>query len=542
MKEYNKYINDVLSGKIVTSRFIRQAVERLERFKVREDMYFDKKAVQECFDFISCMKEWQGAAAGKSASLLPFQKWIVGSIIGIKWKDTDTRVCKDCFMLVARKNAKTSLIAKLCAYLLICDGEAAPFIGCVASSRDQARILFEAAQKYLKTIDPKCETVKMYRNYIKFPANDGEFHVFSSDAGDKDGYSFSVAICDETHSYKDNSIISVLRSSQGARKSPLLFQISTAGFLLEGYPCFETYKVSIEVLSGVKDDDTFFPFLYVFDAPEDIEDENNWIKCNPAIDIIVSKKYLREQYNLAKNDTTQRVPVYTKNFNLWMNSRTAWIPTEKIAKVMKKFELEDFAGNTCYIGLDLASVGDMTSMAVFIPYDGKFYLKTFSFVPRETFNTSPNHELYQRFYEDGDLIISEGNVTDYQLITNKITEIGNYLNVEGIYYDPYNSSQLAIQLTELGFNMQPCGQGLLAFTAPTKEFERMVLEESIVIYKSILFAWSVQCCILRVDHNSNVKCDKATPNNKIDPVISSCMAIKGYLGNPIGSDFEIFVL
>ena len=397
-------------------------------------MYFDEKAVKDCFDFIACMKEWQGAAAGKSAALLPFQKWIVGSIIGIKWKKDNTRVCRDCFMLVARKNAKTSLIAKLSAYLLICDGEAAPFIGCVATSTQNARILFEAAQKYLKTIDPKCETVKMYRNYIKFPANDGEFHVFSSDAKSLEGFGLSVGILDETHTYKDNSLISAFRASQGARKSPLLFQISTTGFLLEGYPCFETYKVSVEILSGIKEDDTFFPFLYMFDDPSDIDDENNWIKCNPALNVVVSKQYLRDQYNLAKNDTTQRVPIYTKNFNMWMNSRTSWIATEKIAKVMQKFELKDFAGNTCYIGIDLASVSDLTSMAVFIPYNGKFYLKTFSFVPRETFNTSPNHDLYQRFYEDGDLIISEGNVQDYQLITNMIADIGHYMNI----YIAYN--------------------------------------------------------------------------------------------------------
>lgn len=544
MKDYIRYIEGVRTGKIVTSQYIKQAVERLEGFKQRDDMYFDAEEVQRCFDFISYMKEWSGKAAGQSGALLPFQKWIVGSIIGIKWKATDTRVCKDVFMLVSRKNAKTSLIAKLSAYLMICDNEANPFIGCVASSRDQARIAFEAAQKYMKTIDPKGEALKLYRNYIKFPKNDGEFHVYSSDASNMDGYNFSAAICDEVHSYKDNLLISVLRSSMGARKQPLLLQITTAGFLLDGYPCFETYKVAIEVLSGVKEDLTFFPFLYVMDPDDDWEDERNWIKCNPAIDVVVSRQYLREQMILAKNDSTQIVPVKTKNFNIWCSAASVWIRQEEIAACMKqKIDLEDFRGMIGYIGVDLASVGDTTSLSVAIPKDDKFYFKTWTFIPRDTFVNSPNHELYQKFYLDGNLIVSEGNITDYQLITNKIMELSQIIQIEGIYYDQYNSSQWAIQCTDLGFNMCPFRQGLQAFNNPTKELERLVLSRKAVIDKSTMMLWMFGNVVLRVDHASNVKPEKGRGSNgKIDGVITMIEALGGYLENPNDGDIEIFVI
>ncbi len=544
MLEYRAYIDGVRSGRIVASQYIKQAVERLEGFKKRPDMYFDEEEVQRCFDFIGYMKEWSGAAAGKSGALLPFQKWIVGSVIGIKWRDTGTRVCKDMFMLVARKNAKTSLIAKLSAYLMVADNEANPFIGCVASSRDQARILFEAAQKYMKTIDPKGDALKLYRNYIKFPSNDGEFHVYSSDASNMDGYNFSVAICDEVHSYKDNKLISVLRSSMGARKQPLLIQITTAGFLLDGYPCFETYKVAIEVLAGVKEDPTFFPFLYVMDPDDDIEDEDNWIKCNPSIDVVVSRQYLREQMTLLKNDSTQIVPVKTKNFNLWCSAASIWIRQEDVAACMKqKVEVSDFQGLVGYIGVDLASVGDTTSVTVMIPKGDMFYFKTWTFIPRDTFVSSPNHELYQKFYNDGNLIISEGNITDYQLITNKIVELSETVQIEGIYYDQYNSSQWAIQCTELGFNMRPFRQGLQSFNNPTKELERLVLSRKAVIDKSTMILWMFGNTVLRVDHASNVKPEKGKGvSGKIDGVITMIEALGGYLENPNNGDFEIFVI
>ena len=544
MKEYREYIEGVRSGKIVASQYIKQAVERLERFKQRPDMYFDETAVQDCFDFLACTKEWAGPAAGKSGALLPFQKWIVGSIIGIKWRATGTRVCKDVFMLVARKNAKTSLISKLALYLMIADGEASPYIGCVASSRDQARILFEAGQHYMKTLDPKEESVKLYRNYMKFPANNGEFHVFSSDASNMDGYNFSTAICDEVHSYKDNSLISVLRSSMGARKQPLLFQITTAGFLLDSYPCYETWKVSIEILAGVKEDPSFFPFLYVMDPDDDWECEDNWIKCNPAIDVVVSRKYLREQMTLAKNDSTQIVGVKTKNFNLWCSAASVWMKQEDIAACMKQnVDLEEFRGYLAYVGVDLASVGDTASLTVMIPRDDKFYFKTWTFIPRDTFVNSPNHELYQQFYNAGCLIITEGNICDYQVITNKIVELSQIVSIEGIYYDQYNSSQWAIQCTELGFNMCPFRQGLQAFNNPTKELERLVLSRKAVIDKSTMVLWMFGNAVLRVDHANNVKPEKGKGvSGKIDAVITMVEALGGYLQNPMGNDFDIFIV
>lgn len=543
MKEYRDYIKGVLTGKIVTSQYIRQAVERLEAFKSRPDMYFDEKAVQDCFDFMSYFKEWSGAAAGKSGALLPFQKWIVGSIVGIKWKTDGTRVCREAFMMVARKNAKTSLISKLALYLLIADGEASPYIGCVASSRDQARILFEASQHYMKTIDPDQKSVKLYRNYIKFPANNGEFHVFSSDSSNLDGYSFSTAICDEVHSYKDSNLISVLRSSMGARRQPILFQITTAGFLLDGYPCFETWKASVEILSGVKENPSFFPFLYVMDPEDNWEDENNWIKCNPGIDVVISRRYLREQLALTKTDSTQIVGVKTKNFNLWCSAASVWIKQEDVAARMKqKVVIEEFRGMMGYIGVDLASVGDTTSMTVMIPKDSKFYFKTWTFIPRDTFVNSPNHQLYEQFYNNGDLIITEGNITDYQAITNKIVEVNEIINIEGIYYDQYNSSQWAIQCTELGFNMQPFSQGLMAFNNPTKELERLILSGDAVIDRSTMTLWMFNNIQLRVDHANNIKPEKKASGQKIDAVITMIEALGGYLKNPVGNDFEIFVI
>lgn len=544
MKEYYKYISDVRSGKVKASIYIKQMVERLEGFKSRDDMYFDAKAVEECFAFIRNIKHFAGKAAGKQFELMPWQKWVVGSIIGIKWKKDGHRVCHDAFILVARKNGKTALIAALSLYMLIADGEASPSIGCVATSRDQARLLFEAAQQYGKSLDPKGQHLKNYRNYIKFTPNNGEFKVFSSDSSNLDGLNLSMAVTDEVHAYKDNRLYSVLKSSMGFREQPLIVQITTAGFLLEGYPCFETYKVSIEILAGVKEQDDFFPFLYVLDTDDDWLDEDNWEKCNPCIDETVTREYLRDQVKAAQNDSTQETPIKTKNFNIWMNSSIQWIPQETIAKMMKqKVDINDYAGYTCYLAVDLSSVGDFTALSCMIPFGDSFVFKTWCFLPEESIKDHPNKVLYERFIQEGSLELTAGNVCDFDNIIAKIGEINKILNIEGIYYDSWNSSFFTIKCTELGYNMVPVSQAVGSFNAPTKEFERWAREGKLIIDKSSNILWQFGCVSLKMDHNGNVKPSKeGYLNKKIDGVIAMIMCTAGWMKTPIATDFDIFVL
>lgn len=536
---YYNYIEGVRSGKIVACKYIKQQVDRLERLKVREDIWFDSECVENCFEFISRMKHFVGKDAGKEFELEDWQKWIIGSAIGIKYKETGFRVCRELFVLIARKNGKSSLIAALSLYMLIADGEASPSIGCVANTRDQARILFEMIQNYSKSLDPKGNLLKNYRNYIKFNANNGEIKVFSSDSSKLDGLNLSLCVLDEGHEQKDNKLYSVMKSSQGFRTSPLMVQITTAGFLKDGYPCYTTFQMSKDILSGVKEQDSFFPFLYMLDDNDNYEDESVWVKANPGLGTIKSREWIREQLETAKNDSTQWVPIMTKELNVWADTAEVWIPDDIVVKCMKSLDLNDFAGCLGYVGFDLASVSDLTAVSLMIPKDGKFYFWNWGFVPRDTYVSSPNRELYQHFVFDGDLIITEGNVTDYLAVTNKIVELSQYVSIEGIYYDQYNSSQTAIELTNMGYNMCPVPQGLLAFTNPTKEMERLIRQQKAVINKSTMYMWCMRNCYLRQDSLGNCKVDKHSGNNKIDPLISSIQCIYGYLKNPLAGDFEI---
>lgn len=324
--------------------------------------------------------------------------------------------------------------------MLIMDGEESPQIACLANSREQAKIIFEYITKFGQSIDRKSEIIKYYRNYIYTKFNNGTAKVFSADASKLDGLNISLGIIDEFHEQRDRRLFDVMASSQGMREQPLMMIITTAGFNLES-PCHDTFELAVEILHDVKQDDTFFPFIFQMDADDDWEDDSNWIKCQPNLGVTVTKDYMRGELLKAKNDVTAEVGVKTKTFNMWCSSKLAWLPMEQVAKKMAYVDLEDFRGESCYIGVDLSQVSDMTALSVLIPKDGKYFFKTWTFLPEASLDGNPNEELYRKFIQEGSLIITPGNVVDYSYITKMIVDINDILTIEEIGFDKWNATQ-----------------------------------------------------------------------------------------------------
>ena len=542
MKGYEKYIRDVKSGKTIACSYIKQAIERYEGLRAREEIFFDEECVDLAIDFISNMKHFLGKSAGKRFFLEPWQQFIVACILGLKWKETGYRVCRETYIQIARKAGKDAFVGALAIYMMIVDGEASPEIACLANSRDQARILFDYITNFSKSLDPKGAAIKALRNYVKFPSNNGIVKVFSADASKLDGLNVSMGVIDEYHEARDRKLYDVIKSSMGMRTQPLMVVITTAGFNLDS-PCHDMYKLSLEVLSGVKNDDSFFPFLFQLDVDDDIEDENNWYKCQPNLDVTVSKDFMRGELVKMKNDSTAEVGIKTKTFNMWCTSSMVWIKPEVVVANMKGLRLEDFIGYTGVIGVDLGSVNDLTAVSLMIPLAEKKVFFNWSFLPEETYKTHPLKELYDKFIKEGSLILTSGNVTDYDFVANKIREINEIIPITDVFYDKWNSTQFAITMTELGFNMVEFSQSIGNYNAPTKEFQRLMLTNELEIDKSSNFLWQMTCVSLKVDANGNTKPQKtAWTTQKIDNIISCTTALGGWLkAGGCSNDFEILI-
>lgn len=543
MKGYYTYIYGVLDGSIVVGKNIRLMCQRFLDLKNSDDIYFDEECVDEAILFISNIKHFLGKSAGTHFHLEPWQQFIVACILGLKWKKNNYRVCKETYIQISRKAGKDAFMAALSLYMLVVDGESAPEIACLANSRDQARILFEYITKFSKSLDPKGSAIKDYRNYVKFPANNGVVKVFSADASKLDGLNVSMGVIDEFHEAKDRKLYDVIKSSMGMRTQPLMVVITTAGFNLES-PCYDMYKLSIEILNGVKKDDTFFPFIFQLDEDDDIDDERNWIKCQPNLDVTVTRDFMRGELVKLRNDSTAEVGIKTKTFNMWCTSSMVWVKPEVVVANMEGLKLEDYRGFTGVVGVDLGSVNDLTAISLMVPLTDKKIFFNWSFLPEETYKEHPLKDLFDKFIKEGSLILTPGNVTDYDFVANKIREINEIIPVTDVYYDKWNSTQFAITMTEMGFNMVEFSQAIGNYNAATKEFERLMLTNELVVDKSSNFLWQMTCVSLKVDHNGNIKPQKtAWKTQKIDNVISCTTALGGWLkAGGCSNDFEIFIL
>ena len=529
MKGYEQYIKDVKSGKIIAGSLTHLAIERFERLRARPDIYLDEECVDLAVEFISNIRHFLGKSAGRKFILENWQIFILANILGLKWKDTGYRVCRESYIQIARKAGKDAFMAALSLYMMVVDGEASPEIACLANSRDQARILFDYITNFSKSIDPKGAAIKAYRNYVKCGANNGTVKVFSADASKLDGLNISLAVIDEFHEAKDRKLYDVMKSSMGMRTQPMMVVITTAGFNLES-PCHDMYKLSLEILHNVKTDDTFFPFIYQMDENDDIENEDNWYKCQPNLDVTATKDFMRGELVKMKNDSTAEVGIKTKTFNMWCSSSMVWLKPEMVVEVMEDLKLEDFIGYTGVIGVDLGSVNDLTAVSLMIPTLDKKYFFNWSFLPVDTFKDHPNKPLYEKFIKEGSLILTPGDVADYDYISNKIREINEIIPITAVYYDKYNSTQWAIQMTEMGFNLQEFSQAISNYNSTTKEFERLVRTKELVIQKSANFLWQITCATLKVDHNGNTKVAKTAWNTqKVDNIIGCTTALGGWL-------------
>lgn len=540
-----KYAEDVVSGRIVACQWVKLACQRFLDDINSQDFYFDDRKYKTLTTFIGVLKHYSSGAAGTQFVLEPWEDFIICNIFCLYRVDTHRRKYKTAHISVSRKNGKTTLAAVLGLFAMIADGEPAASVIMAANSREQGHIDFDAASAFARQLDPKKKSLKVLRNEIKFEKNNANLKVISADASTGDGLNPSMVILDELHEAPDSKLYDVLRSGQGFREQPLMLSITTAGFRLGGF-CNQLEDYCKEVLSGIKMDDTLFSLLYTLDDGDDWTDDRNYVKANPNLGVTVKTDWLLEQVNQARNTPSLEVGVKTKNLNMWVSSSNVWIPEHNVRKCLRKVDMSDFIGKNnylCYIGLDLAAVSDLTALSfLFIdPENEEYYYKNFYYLPKSALEGKYNSELYKMWSAKGYLTLTDTPTTDYNFIKTQILYWYNHLDVLGIFYDAWNSVQLVNDLINEGMPMFAYSQSIGHFSRPTKEYERLVLSEKVILDDNPINRFCHDNVELKVDMNGNCKPIGDHNAKKIDGVIAQLTALGGYLDQIYGVQ-EAFVI
>lgn len=528
------YAAAVVDGKIPAGNLIRLACERhlkdLKTAKTR-GLFFDPAAAQRAIQFYGFLKHSKGEWAGCTFELQPWQQFIVGSIFG--WMRADgTRRFRVAYVEVPRKNGKSTMCAGIGLYLLVADGEPGAEVYTAATKRDQAKIVWGEAAKMVKASPALAKRLQVYlgKGNMNFPALGNKFEPLGADSDTMDGLNVHGAIVDELHAHKTRSVWDVLDTATGSRRQPLLFAITTAG-TDQTSVCYEQHERARKILEGVIEDDAYFAFIACMDEGDDYADPATWAKANPNFRISVKEDDLRRKAKTAKESPAALNAFLRLHLNKWTQQVDRWIDLDvwdENAGIVKE---EALAGRTCYGGLDLSSVSDITAWVLVFPREDdqeRLDVLCRFWVPEAQLKNDSNkyRDQYVAWTRLGWLKTTPGEAVDYAFIKAQVLADAKTFKLVDLNIDRlFQAHQLAMELADEGLTVAGMGQGFTSMAAPVKEFERRLIARKLHHGGHPVLRWMADNVAVRQDPAGNLKPDKARSQGKIDGIVATIMGL-----------------
>ncbi len=539
MKEYSEQI---LDGEVIACQKHKQACKRFLNDLKREDTddfpyKFNGDKAMRFFKFMRRFKHTKGILTGEHKEPAPIEIFIFGNIYGWYHVETGYRRFRKAYWQVARKNAKSQDLAIVGLYemaALKINGENINASECYigATKRDQAKIVWNEADMMYKDSDFSNKLETKYGKIIHEKTNSFMRPLSKEDQKTGDGLNPQCGIIDEYHAHDTSEIYDILSSGMGARRQPLLIVITTAGYDYDN-PC---YSVEYKYVSKILDpenpvyNDKYFVMINELDKDEngelvdDIKDQDVWLKANPiAASYPEGKAKLEEELQEALDIPERMRTFLTKHMNVWVDAKENGYMGLSKWNSCGKDELPDLSEAIVFVGVDLSTKLDLTSVGfVFLLPDGRYVIKSHSFLPEARLkenkqNDKANYHLWAR---RGWITTTEGEVVDYRYIQDYIIEQEKQArwNIHEICYDPYNATQFAHEIADYGYETVEIRQGPKTLSEPTKDFRAQVYNKNIIHDKHPVLTWAIGNAITRQDHNENIQLDKSKSKQRIDPI------------------------
>lgn len=533
-----EYIERVMSGKRQAGELERLAVERhlndLER-ATEMGLYFDEKAAKKVLGFCQFVKHYKGEWAGQEFVPEDWQCFILWVIFGWKTKG-GVRRFKYADVEVSRKNGKTFLAAVIALFMLMLDGEEGAEVYSAAVDKDQAAICWQAAGMMIEQSPVLQKRLKKWTTSITMESTASYYKPLSKETKNKDGLSPHCGICDEMHAWPTDDIYNLLRSGMGARKQPLIFSITTAGFDMSS-PYYNMRRHYVDVLRGVVKEENTFVIIYTLDKDDDWKDPAVWAKACPNLGVSVYEDFMEMEFEQALNKGgTTEVNFKTKNLNLWVDAPDVWIQDEKVAKCDYGTTEEDLIGQECWAGIDLAAHVDINALALYFPRLEVPAFRLYFWIPEGKVSQKEDRVDYREWQRKGWINVTPGDVIDIDIMVSELDSILQKYDVRNIAFDPAKAYHGVIQgLQKSGYDniLDEFSQGIQNMSEPTKKIEADVTSASVDLMNNPVIRWMFRNVVIYRDANDNIKMDKKRSIEKIDGVVAMANAIGGYMSQDI---------
>jgi len=550
-----QYARSVGAGEVPACKWVKAACQRqlddLARWSSDPLYPFEWKpeAADRAIRFIELLRHVKGRWGGDRIVLEAWQKFSLACVFGWLRKSDGGRRFRTVYEEVPRKNAKTTKLAGVGLYMLAADSEWGAEVYSAATTRDQAKIVFEIGQ-LMSRADGAFRSrfgVETLTHSLLVKETASKFVPLSAEGTTLDGLNVSCALIDELHAHKTRAVHDVLDSGTGSRLQPLIWKITTAGSNRAGV-CYDQRSYLVKILNAVlkrhdgmgytvtgnsAEDDAFWGIIYTVDDGDDEFAETTWRKANPNYGISVDPVDMQRMATVARAQAAALSEFKTKRLNVWVNADSAWmnmLQWDACANPMLREE--DFAGEPCVVALDAAFKKDLFAKVKVFRRDRKFFVFGRYYVP-EAMLDRPGMEQLRGWVQEGWIRTTTGEVLDIACVREELIgaddgEIVGDLQrfeIEECGYDPAQLTQFATEMLNQGVPMVEIRPLVLQFSPAMKDLEELVAGRNLEHTGDPVLGWMIANVVCHRDHKDNIYPRKQRADDKIDGAVALIMAI-----------------
>ena len=478
-----------------------------------------------------------GDFEGKPFELLPWQKFVVGSLFG--WQGVDGhRRFRNAYIETAKGSGKSPLAAGVGMLGLVADNEPRAEIYSAATKKDQAMILFRDA---VAMVDQSPELSKRLQKSgtgercwnLAYLQAGAFFRPISSDDG-QSGPRPHIGLVDELHEHKTNTVVEMLRAGTKSRRQALIFMITNSGSNKLG-PCWSYHEYAAKVAAGDMQDDGFFPFVCALDEEDDpFADESCWPKANPSLQDadLPGYKYIREQVTEAKGMPSKEAIVRRLNFCQWTDAESPWISHEVWKGAEREYDIESLRGRRAVAGLDLSSTTDLTGLVFLVEpvAEGEpWKIVPYAWLPEVDLQRKADSDRvpWVQWRAEGLLDTTPGRAISKRVILQRLSGLCDFFEVMEVAYDRWRIEDLLSLASDDGITlptMRPFGQGYKDMSPAVEQFERMLLNGELVHPGHKVLTYCIGNSVIEQDAAENRKLSKEKAVGRIDLAVAAVMA------------------
>lgn len=542
------YLSKIEYGDILVGQELYQELCNLREDFSNDRYVYDTTDALLRMDFMEhCVRLTKSPFYNKPMVLMLWQKALIETLYSFKMaKESSERKFwinrfKKLLLLIARKNTKSETSSAIALSEFITGNPGADI---VASSNDdaQASIVYDSIDMMRQLIDPNDADTKRNQRFILNKETNTKIFKLSDRTRNKEGRNIDFAIIDETHEMKDNVIGKSIEQSQSLKDNPMFINITTEGFIVDGYLDGELIKAR-KVIS--KEDtglaaERFLPWLYTQDSESEIwRDRNTWVKSNPTLGTVKKWSYLDEQMDIARNSKADRIFVLSKDFNIKQNSVESWLNLEDY-DYQAVYDLEDFRGALCLGAVDLSETTDLTCAKILMmkPEDKTKYVHTMYFIPESKLEDSDDWNAgarYKEWAEKGTLTITEGNDIDLAKIGDWFYSLYTDYNIRlwKCGYDQRFSKDWITRMEDYGWTKANEDLILILQNAQTlsnamKLCEADFKHQLINYNENVMDKWCLKNAAIKVDDRGLCLAVKSETAKRIDGAVTLIILYEMY--------------